>query len=76
MEIPAQMHPVALAWPDGFRPRCAVCRKKLHRASQIDGTVIRYCASGCRNELGLPFCVETTQQNQAQLVEPTERAAA
>ena len=55
MEIPAQMHPVLSAWPRGRRPRCQVCNRRLHLARQIDGTMIQFCESGCRGELGLPF---------------------
>ena len=55
MEIPAQMHPVLSGWPRGRRPRCEVCNRRLDLARQIDGTMIQFCESGCRSQLGLPF---------------------
>jgi hypothetical protein len=61
MEIPAQMRAELLDWPIERRPLCHVCRKLLYRARQIDGTVIQFCESGCRSELGLPFSVAETQ---------------
>ncbi len=61
MEIPAQMRAEPLDWPIECRQRCRVCRKLLYRARQIDGTVIQFCESGCRSELGLPFSVSEPQ---------------
>jgi len=55
MEIPAQMHAEPLHWPLEYRPRCHSCKRLLHRARQIDGTVIQFCETGCRSELGFPF---------------------
>ena len=77
MEVPAQMRAVALAWPNGIRPRCKMCRQWLHRARQIDGTVIHYCGSGCRNELGLSFSAEQPQSHlRAHPPKTAEKAAA
>ena len=77
MDVPAQMRAVALAWPNDIRPRCKMCRSRLHRARQIDGTVIHYCGSGCRNELGLPFSAEQPLPHlQAHPLETAEKAAA
>jgi hypothetical protein len=62
------------------RVRCVPQSRRgewLHRARQIDGTVIHYCGSGCRNELGLPFLAEQPQSNlQTPSPETLEKAAA
>ena len=76
MEKPAQMRAVALPWPNQVRPRCHTCRRRLHRARQIDGTVINYCEAGCRNELGLPFCAEQRSDVRATAARLVARRAA
>jgi len=66
------MKPVLLSvWPRGRRPRCQACNRQLLLARQIDGTMIQFCESACRNELGLPFAAAHPRSGSVGRAVPT-----
>jgi hypothetical protein len=55
VEIPIRTVAELVAWPGGRVQRCRSCGGRLHRARDLDGSLITFCDGDCRNAFGFPL---------------------